>query len=359
MDLNQSTQGKRYLFFITQNYSYAILRPLQSEILLRGGEVAWFLMGEQVSAHYLRANETQLKQVSQVKAWQPDACFAPGNVLPNFFPGKKIALFHGFNVTKRVQKNGLSTHFKIRGCFDLYCTQGPNTTKTFQQLANEHGYFKVQETGWSAMDPLFKPSKDNPYLAEQDPRPTLLVCSTFSHRLSLAPRLYQQIKDYSQSGKWRILVQFHPKMAKEIVSQYQELQNDNLTFVETDNVIPLLQAADVMLCDTSSVLLMFLLQRKPVVTFRNQDPQPHLLNITKADKVEAAIEQALTRPAELMKKIEDYCQELHPYQDGLSSQRVLAATNQLIGADNTELKSKPLNLMRELKIRKKLGYWGW
>ena len=25
-------------------------------------------------------------------------------------------------------------HFAIRGCFDLYCTQGPNTTKRFAKI---------------------------------------------------------------------------------------------------------------------------------------------------------------------------------------------------------------------------------
>ena len=57
------------------------------------------------------------------------------------------------------------------------------------------------------------------------------------------------------------------------------------------NVIPLLQAADVMLCDTSSILLMFLLLRRPVVTFNNQAPAAHLLNVTDATQVEAAIDR--------------------------------------------------------------------
>ena len=61
-------------------------------------------------------------------------------------------------------------------------------------------------------------------------------------------------------------------MDKRIVDKYKSIQSENLQFVETDNVIPLLKAADVMLCDTSSVLIMFLLQGKPVVTFRNQSP---------------------------------------------------------------------------------------
>ncbi|WP_228006519.1 UDP-N-acetylglucosamine 2-epimerase [Photobacterium damselae] len=209
------------------------------------------------------------------------------------------------------------------------------------------------------MDPLFQPTHDNPYLDKKDERPTILMCSTFSRNLTCAPHLIETIKRLSQSGKWRWLIQFHPKMDSAIVEQYKALQGPNLTFVETDNVIPLLQAADVMLCDTSSVLLMFLLQRKPVVTFRNQSPKPHLINIEQANLVEDALTQALTRPPELMSEIEQYCQMIHPYYDGKSSERVLAAADEMIESGLVGLKNKPLNMIREFKMRKKLHFWGF
>ncbi|RZF87982.1 CDP-glycerol--glycerophosphate glycerophosphotransferase [Pseudoalteromonas sp. CO325X] len=343
--------------YISQNYSYAILRPLQQVIRAHGGEVKWFLEGDEVNPDFLAENEQQVFDIKDVIAWQPHASFVPGNVIPSFVPGRKVAVFHGFDSGKRNRRGHLD-HFNIRGCFDLYCTQGPSTTTRFQQLAQQHGFFRVRETGWSMLDPLFSPTPNNPY-SSTDSRPTLLICSTFSKRLSLAPVLVERIKELRDSGKYRILVQFHPKMSADIVAQYKAMQNDSLSFVETDNVIPLLQAADVMLCDTSSILLMFLLLRRPVVTFNNQAPASHLLNVTDATQVEAAIDQALTRPPELMANIESFCQQLHPYQDGRSSERVLAATNDLIISDGAELKAKPLNLLRQFKMRKKLAYWRW
>ena len=138
---------------------------------------------------------------------------------------------------------------------------------------------------------------------------------------------------------------------------YKALQNENLTFIETDNVLPLLQIADVMLCDTSSVLLMFLLLRKPVVTFRNQLPEPHLINVTDIDQVEGALCEALTKPLNLMADIEKYCQFIHPYDDGQSSKRVLVAANELADQGLDSLSPKPLNMVRQFKMRKKLGYW--
>ena len=144
------------------------------------------------------------------------------------------------------------------------------------------------------------------------------------------------------------MLQFHPKMQTEWVTKYKALSNQNLTFVETDNVLPLLQVADVMLCDTSSVMQMFLVQRKPVVTFciKTALPSPYLM-LLEADEVEAAIEHALTKPSDLMQNIESYCQELHPYTDGQSSQRVLNAANEFLQS-NEKLKPKPLNIIRQL-----------
>lgn len=318
----------------------------------------WFLEGTEVSAEYLADNEIQLTNVAQIKNWQPDAVFVPGNVVPRFIPGIKIGVFHGFNAGK-INRRGREDHFEIRGCFDLYCTQGPDTTVKFQELARQYGFFDVVQTGWPALDPLFSPTLNNPYIDTEDQRKTVLLCSTFSRNLTCAPHIFNQVKQLADTGKWRWLVQFHPKMAKETVDLYKSIQGPNLRFIETDNVLPLLQAADVMLCDTSSILLMFLLQQKPVVTFKNQSPNDWLLNITQPEDIEQALEYALTRPTSLMEAIANYSEQIHPYHDGLSSQRVLAATNQLITSGRQHLKPKPLNFIREFKMRKKLHHWTW
>ena len=343
--------SKRYLFYISQNYSYAILRPLQEAILARGDQAAWFLEGEEVNANYLQSNERKLNSIWQVKEYCPDVVFVPGNVIPDFIPGIKVGVFHGFNSGKR-NRRGFEDHFNIRGCFDLYCTQGPNTTLPFIELAKEHQHFSVKQTGWPALDPLFDFSK-----MTKKNKPTILMCSTFSRALTCAPHLLETVKKLSATGKWQWLIQFHPKMPIDIIEQYKSLESEHLSFVETDNVIPLLQQADVMVCDTSSVLMMFLMLNKPVVTFNNIAPQDYMVNIKDKDKLEESIEYALSYPAELKEKVEYFIKDTHPYVDGKSSIRVLDAADELLEGDNLPSKAKPWNLLRRLKMRKKLKYW--
>jgi CDP-glycerol glycerophosphotransferase (TagB/SpsB family) len=346
---------KKYLMYISQNYSYAMLRPIQAEILFQGGEVKWFLEGAEVSPEYLKSSEKRLENISSIINWNPDVVLVPGNVVPSFIPGLKVGVFHGFNSGKR----GDDAHFKIRDCFDLYCTQGPNTTRRFKLSAAQKQTFSVAETGWAMLDPLFTPIADNPYINTLDSRSTVLFCSTFTQELSCALEIFEKIKTLSQSGELRWLVQFHPKMPIEIVDKYKSIQNENLQFVETDNVIPLLQAADIMLCDTSSITTMFLLQKKPVVAYKNKTNDDCYIHINRVEEIKGAIDLALTKPAELMGKIDLYCKETHPSSDGNASRRVISACSQLVERGVGHLKKKPLNIIRQFKLRKKLNYWKW
>lgn len=333
--------NNHYLFYVEQNYSFSILRPIQAEIKERGETVRWFLVGDEVDQSYLNDDEEQLYTLRDIYQYKPNAVFAPGNFVPSFIPGLKVAVFHGFNVGKRSDERG---HFNIRGCFDLYCTQGPNTTEKFEQLAKLHKFFQVKETGWSMLDPLFSDRLES----NSNRTMTILFCSTFSKNLTCAPHLLNEIKRLRDQNEWHWLVQFHPKMSVDTVNAYKQLQNDKLEFIETDNVIPLLKRADIMLCDTSSILLSFILQNKPVVTYKNQRPGPHLINVTNISDIENSLKNALTRPEALIKRINQFNHCLHPYSDGKSSQRVLDAVDDIL-SKRINMKRKPLNLVRNIK----------
>lgn len=346
---------KRYLFYISENYSFQILRPLQQEILRRGAEVAWFVEGTHVNEAYFHPQEQQLSSVQQIIDFNPCAVFVPGNMVPSFIPGIKVCVRHGFIGFKTRVKDGLNYSFIIRHCFDLYCTHGPSMTETFKKLEKQHQYFKAIETGFCKMDPFFK---ENTSLPKTDHRPVILFSSTFSPRMSQAQALIPFIEKLSRDTKWRWLVTFHPKMDKNTVDAYKAMQHDNLTFIETDNAMPCMLEADLMLGDNSSMIVEFLMLNKPVVTVNNEHPMPHFINVTDPALIEQNITYALSRPPELLSQMQEYAKLTHPYTDGLSSARILDATDTMLNSKPLSRK-KPWNIVRNLKQRIKLAYWHW
>jgi CDP-glycerol glycerophosphotransferase (TagB/SpsB family) len=119
------------------------------------------------------------------------------------------------------------------------------------------------------------------------------------------------------------------------------------------------RAADVLVADTTSLVSEFVVQHKPVVTFRNRAPKPHMLDFDDPARLPDMLELAFAPTATLRAAIAAYADAIHPYRDGLSSQRVLAATERLLAGGLGPLRRKPLaSVLRALKIRAALGYWG-
>jgi len=337
----------KFLIYISQPYSIPIGRPLQEEIRTRGYEVKWFC--DEVSTQkYLSEDEVLLRTVQEVKEYYPDVVLVATNVVPDFFSGLKVQIFHGFSVGKRSESKG---HFNIRGFFDLYCTQGPSTTTPFELLQKKHPYFQVVETGWSKVDPMF------PLEEKLNPKPVVIISSTFTTHLSLAKnaKALVEIARLSKLERWKFIAILHPKMEAEVVEKFKAMQHENFTFYDTTDLIPLFKQADVMLSDTTSAITEFVLQRKPVVTLNNNQPEAHMIDIQQVSEIEEAVEKALTKPEAMMQALDVFIEQTHPYSDGQSSARVIDACIDVI--QQNSIKRKPLNLLRRYKIRKKLGYW--
>ncbi len=345
---------RRYLFFVNQPYSYSILRPLQDEIRKRGDEAAWFVAG--CTAAPLHSDERHLKTVQEVMEYKADATFVPGDWVPYFFPGIKVEVFHGMARNKRGHSSeDESDHYRIRGWFDLYCNHAEKDTARFQQLADKHGHFAVAKTGWPKLDPLLAQGVAGQRERKPGELPVVFYASTFSRSVSSAPALVETIGELAASGRWRFLVTLHPKMDSQIVDQYRALAGDNLRFIESDeDLLPLLPRADVMLCDTSSIMFEFMFLDRPVVTLNTKMPGPYLIDVQRPGAVEPALELALQRPEALMTSARALCDDLHSFRDGGSSQRVLDAVEGFLNGEHGPLRKKPLNLLRKLKVRRRL-----
>ena len=341
---------KRFLIYISQSYSVPIGLPLQDEIEKRGFAVKWFCDEKETQEAFVD-KQCLLQSIDDVMLYQPDVVLVATNEVPDFISGLKVQIFHGFSVGKRSESKG---HFNIRGFFDLYCTQGPSTTKPFELLAKKHKYFKVVETGWSKIDPLFPLNE-----TISSPLPTIMISSTFTARLSLAKdeKIVKEIVRISKLGKWQFIAVLHPKIEKEIVEKFKAMQHRYFTFYDTTDLIPLYKQADVMLSDTTSAITEFVLQKKTVVTINNNQVAPYMINITSAEEIENTLSYALTTPIEIMRNIEIFIKETHPYDDGKSSARVIDACLSFL--EYSKIKRKPLNLIRRYKIRKKLKYFNF
>ncbi|ANB16564.1 CDP-glycerol glycerophosphotransferase family protein [Dokdonella koreensis] len=346
---------RRYLLFGTELYALPILHPIAAAAQAEGAEVAWFLDGS-AAAQAAVPGQVRLPDAAAVRRWRPDAVFSASNWVPHFFPGAKVQVFHGFSVGKRSEARG---HFRIRGWFDLYCTQGPATTQPFQALADRLGHFVVAETGWPKLDPLFAATAIGEDLrAAAAGRPVVMYASTFTERLSSASALLPEIARQVAAGDRYWLLTLHPKTAPDLVARYRALVGPHARFLEADALVPMLRAADVLVCDTSSVVPEFALQGKPVVTFRNNAVQPYMIDIAEPAALEPALRRAFAAEPALRAELDALAARIHPYRDGRSSQRVLAATEALLTGRLRPRARKPANLLRKLQMRLWLRYFG-
>ena len=155
-----------------------------------------------------------------------------------------------------------------------------------------------------------------------------------------------QWRQLSESGRYQVVVKFHPKMDSDLVKAYRVIANDNLQVSDDDSLVPLIQQADLVVSDTSSAVTEALLMGKVVVTFNNAQPEASLLNFTQPEQLAEQLALGLNPSAELLQQIAHYIEQVHPYQDGQSAQRILSAVDKVLAEG---LKRKPLNLHRRIK----------
>jgi CDP-glycerol glycerophosphotransferase (TagB/SpsB family) len=340
----------KFLIYISYSYAIPIGNPLEEEIIKRGFTIKWFSdLEEGKTALHNKSNI--LNDIKEVLNFKPDIILTISDSVPDFINALKVQVFHGFNAEKRSFKKD---HFRIRGLFDLYCTQGPSTTSIFKMLQKKHKNYEAIETGWSKADPLFPIVKKS-----KSTIPTIMIASTFTERLSLAHNedVYQEIKRLVKAENYNFTMVLHPKIPKHIVDKWAALEASCFTFYNTTNLIPLFKKADIMFADTTSAIQEFLLQKKPVVTFKNHRKEDYLINVEQVKDIENAFTLALTYPETILSKIQSFILDLHPYFDGKSSKRVIDTSIAFLHKDKSYLKLKPLNLIRKYKMRKRLNYF--
>lgn len=343
----------RFLIYISYSYSIPVGKPLEQEILARGFDVKWFSDNKE-GKDKLTNNPNLLQTIKQAVNYKPDIVLTITNQVPDFISGIKVQVFHGFNAMKRQSRANKFSHFKLRGFFDLYCTQGPSTTGYFKELAQSKKYFQVEETGWPKADILY--GQDS--LKSINPK-NILISSTFTKSLSLAhdDEFYNEIKRLVQSQKYNFQMVLHPKIPIEIVNKWKNLNCEHFMYIDTADLNPVFMKNALMISDTTSVISEFLLLKRPVIAFKSKTIENYLINIESIEDLQNGINKASYLNNDLLKNIEIYIKQLHPYSDGKSSQRIIDASIKYLNKDRSKTPTKPLNLFRKIKLRFKLKYF--
>lgn len=340
---------KHYLLFASHSYAFSILRPLQEEIIRRGDKAAWWL--EYSCPNLLTEQEVRLHNLQQVKQFNPIAVIAPGNWVYPFFPGIKVEVFHGYPMRKRIEE--IDDHFTLRGWWDIYCTQGPSSTPYFTELANKEKYFKIYETGWCKVDSYYNPQNTT---SQQRQRPCILYAPTFTKGISSAWEMGKVIDQLATTQNWDWIITFHPLLDDPtLLAEYEALdqRHTNVHFQRINEGFKTFALTDVLLCDSSSLIVEYLMTNKPVVTLRNTHPGPFLIDVQSTEEIGPAIQQALQHPTELMQAIEEYTSFHEAHRDGKNSSRVLNAIDDFIANHQNYMRHKPLNLWRKLQMIKR------
>ncbi|RKY55568.1 MAG: hypothetical protein DRP89_03050 [Candidatus Neomarinimicrobiota bacterium] len=185
----------------------------------------------------------------------------------------------------------------------------------------------------------------------------ILYAPTFSPKFKSSEKILPILEDLPKDDElW--IVKFHDLMRVKETDHFSKLQNDSLLLYSNPDNIPLLQIADVLISDTSSVVYEFMLLDKPVITIDSKDRLEKGINITDVRQLRPAVDRSLANPEEYCMGRKRVLNQIHPYRDTQNSRRVLDAVDELLESSILkDLKKKPLNLYRKYRVRRKFGHW--
>ena len=335
----------KLLLFVTKPYSFSVLVPIQHAAKRKGYSVKWYTAS---IAKGFDFPNVQLSSTRDVIDYDPDAVIVPGNVVPDFWPGLKVQIFHGLGEEKK-------GHYRITGFFDLYCTPGPVMTERFNLLGKKHGSFLVRETGWPKLDQFYghrSLPKCKKEIGLNPKKGVILYAPTFSPKHNSAHYLFNAINKL-QSQDWQWIIKFHDLEKKEIMQKYSRLKTKDFIIVKEPDIIPYMKAADVLLTDTSSVAYEFLFLDRPIVTWRAFTRLEKGIDIHDRGELFGALVRSFNDPLEFSDMRNVLWHELHPYSDGKSSERVIDTIDDILSTDALKtLKIKHPNWIQKRQIRK-------
>ena len=337
----------KFILFCQNAYSFGILAPIQNELIKHSDNYVWYL-SKKLLGKFPFKNEPHTTSILDLRFFDADVIFVPGNEVPYYLKGLKTQIFHGLAGEKK-------GHFRIRHYFDLYLTQGPYFTNRFNELKEKHGNFDVVETGWPKLD-VYGTERNNygnekkALLKIYATDKIVLYAPTFSPSLTSAPNLLDAIEKLALDTGYIIIVKFHDLMDPRWINAYKKLSGEhaNIVFKEDKNIIKFLLMADILISDTSSVIYEFLLLNKPAISYNTISENIRWENLTQSGHLTKSVLSNLKKDT-FGKERGQLNKMYHPYQDGKSAERMVLAVKNHIH-ENGVPGYRNLSLIRKLKI---------
>lgn len=186
---------------------------------------------------------------------------------------KRIGLMHG----PYYFKNMISA--KKYNAFDLYLFTSPRVL----HQASQKGIRVGQVGGYARIDAFKDPAviSESTHIKSQanfmENKKTLLFSATWDGSGQSAVDRWAD-KLGSLDSRYNILVSLHPMMSATYVQKVK--QNKDVYFLKQDQLYAGMLLADLMICDTSSVMAEFCALDKPMISFRIQEG-PRLTQVIK------------------------------------------------------------------------------
>jgi hypothetical protein len=243
--------------------------------------------------------------------------------------------------------------------FDYLCLPGPYHAKRYCEagLIREGGA-QAFVTGFAKNDVLVDGSLDRDALLRglgMDPaRPTLLYAPTGDKHNSLETMGEKVIAAIAESDRWNLLIKLHdhPKRRKidwfNVVARYE---GPALRIVRDYDILPYMNAADLLISDASSVATEFTLLDRPIVLLdvpklvkgvlkRGGSADLTLYSrrlgpiVAKARHAVDTIEEELSRPRRYSSLRQDIAQDVF-YRPGTAARRTAAVVRYAAGTAST------------------------
>lgn len=337
----------KIILFCNLPYAFSILKPLADAAKARGYDYLWYLPPALTTLFPYKAMPTT-HSIEAVEQFQSDAIFVCGNDVPYWLRGVKVQIFHGLAGEKK-------GHFRIRGYFDLYLTQGKYFTERFEALVRKHKNFEVVETGWCKLDRLYTISEETKakkatLLKEYGAKKMVLYAPTFSPSLTSAPALTETIERLSRHDDILLCIKFHDKMDPTLKAPYEQMAQ--ALIIDADDITESLQMADLMISDSSSVVYEFTLLDKPVVTLNSISEHINWCDVKVPEAVYEKVIAILEGNDTFAQNRKETIALYHPYSDGKSAARMLDATEKYIARHGVPAK-RDIPLLRRYKMHKR------